>query len=131
GHVDVPGIDYAAILPLLIILGAACLGVLLEAFLPQRYRWSSQVTLSLLALGGAVIALALYAKDAPDSGITTFSGTLSVDNPALFLWGTLIALAVAALLLIADRSMEPGGGFVAEAGISPGTIQDREQASST
>lgn len=129
-RIDVPGIDYAAILPLLIILGAACLGVLLEAFLPQHQRWSSQVTLSLLALAGAGVALAAYVRDAPEGGITTLSGTVSVDNPALFLWGTLIALAVAALLLIADRSVEPGGGFVAEAGISPGTVQDRAQVTS-
>lgn len=130
-QLDAPGIDLAAVLPLLIILGGAAIGVLLEAVLRQRQRWWFQVVLSLLSLGGAAVALASYAGDAPEEGITTFSGTLSVDQPALFLWGTLLALAVAALLLIADRSVEPGGGFVAEAGISPGTIQDRAQVTST
>lgn len=128
---DAPGIDYAAVLPILIVLGAACLGVLLEAFLPKHQRWSSQVVLSLLALVAAGAALAAYASSSPPAGVTTFSGTISVDRPALFLWGTLLALSVAALLLIADRSVEPGGSFVAEAGISPGTIQDRAQVGST
>ncbi|EHR48876.1 proton-translocating NADH-quinone oxidoreductase, chain N [Saccharomonospora marina XMU15] len=130
-RIDAPGIDYAAVLPMLIVLGAACLGVLLEAFLPKHQRWSSQVVLSLLALVAAGAALAAYASSSPPAGVTTFSGTISVDRPALFLWGTLLALSVAALLLIADRSVEPGGSFVAEAGISPGTIQDRAQVGST
>ncbi|ASR34000.1 NADH-quinone oxidoreductase subunit N [Prauserella marina] len=129
--IDAPGIDWAAILPLLIIFGAACIGVLFEAFLPRHMRWSSQVVLGLLALVSAGVALGAYASGSPERGVTTFSGTLSVDRPALFLWGTLLALSVAALLLIADRSVEPGGAFVAQAGIAPGTVQDRAQVGST
>ncbi|MFC4001670.1 NADH-quinone oxidoreductase subunit NuoN [Prauserella oleivorans] len=130
-RIDAPAIDWAAILPMVIILGAACIGVLFEAFLPKPQRWPGQVVLSLAALAAAGIALGAYAGDAPERGITTLSGTLSVDRPALFLWGTLLALAVAALLLIADRSVEPGGAFVAQAGIAPGTVQDRAQVRST
>jgi NADH-quinone oxidoreductase subunit N len=125
--IEAPGIDFAAILPMVIVLGAACVGVLFEAFLSKHQRWPAQVALSLLTLVAAGVALGAYAGGAPKDGVTTLSGTLSVDRPALFLWGTLLALAVAALLLIADRSVEPGGAFVAEAGISPGTVQDREQ----
>ncbi|TLW93690.1 NADH-quinone oxidoreductase subunit NuoN [Saccharomonospora piscinae] len=128
GPIEAPAIDYAAVMPLLIVLGVACLGVLLEAFLSPERRWTAQVTLSLLAVVGAGLALALYVPDAPERGTTTLSGTLAIDGPALFLWGTLLALAVAALLLIADRTVEQGGAFVAEAGISPGTYQDAEQA---
>ncbi|WP_199431039.1 NADH-quinone oxidoreductase subunit NuoN [Qaidamihabitans albus] len=130
-NLDAPGIDYAAILPILIILGAACLGVLLEAFLPKHQRWSGQVALSLLALAGAGVALGAYVGGSPAAGTTTLSGTVAVDRPALFLWGTLLALALGAVLLIADRSVEPGGSFVAQAGISPGTVQDRAQVGST
>ena len=57
----------------------------------------------------------------------TLSGTIAVDRPALFLWGTLLALSLGAVLMIADRSVEPGGAFVATAAIRPGTVQDREQ----
>ncbi|WP_019807190.1 NADH-quinone oxidoreductase subunit NuoN [Saccharomonospora halophila] len=128
GPIEAPGIDYAAIMPMLIVFGVACVGVLLEAFLPKHRRWSTQVGLTLLALAGAGVALGVYTADAPPRGITTLSGTVAVDGPALFLWGTLLALSVAAVLLIADRTVERGGAFVAEAGISPGTVQDREQA---
>ncbi|WP_291414675.1 NADH-quinone oxidoreductase subunit NuoN [Actinophytocola sp.] len=130
---DAPGketlapINYPAILPMLIILGAACVGVLIEAFLPRHQRWSAQVFLTLLALVGAGLALTVYVTDAPAQGVLTLASTIAVDRPALFLWGTLLALALGAVLMIADRSVEPGGAFVAQAAIRPGTVQDREQ----
>jgi NADH-quinone oxidoreductase subunit N len=122
-----PPINYPAIMPMLIVLGAACFGVLFEAFLPRHQRWPAQVGLTLLAIAGAAVALAVYATDAPKQGELTLSNTIAVDRPALFLWGTLLALSVGAVLLIADRSVEPGGALVAHAAIRPGTVQDREQ----
>jgi NADH-quinone oxidoreductase subunit N len=120
-------IDYPAIMPVLIILGAACVGVLVEAFLPRHQRWPAQVFLTLASLVAAGLALALYLTDAPAAGAVTLSSTIAVDGPALFLWGTLLALALGSVLMIADRSVEPGGAFVAQAAIRPGTVQDREQ----
>ena len=73
--------------------------------------------LTLLAAG---LSLALYMKGAPANGITTISGAIAVDRPSLFLWGTLLALGFAALLLIADRTTERGGYFVAHN--SPGDV---------
>ncbi|MBN6036170.1 NADH-quinone oxidoreductase subunit NuoN [Amycolatopsis sp. 195334CR] len=131
GKISAPAIDYAAILPILIILGAACVSVLFEAFLIKHQRWSAQVILSLLAIVAAGIALVVYVGDSPERGVTTLTGSLSIDKPALFLWGTLLALAIGAVLLIADRSVEPGGAFVAQAAIRPGTFQDRAQVGST
>ncbi|MFI6024110.1 NADH-quinone oxidoreductase subunit NuoN [Amycolatopsis magusensis] len=131
GKITAPAIDYMAILPILIVLGAACAGVLVEAFWPKHQRWIAQVTLSLLAIAFAGLFLVIYVSDSPARGLTTLSGALSVDKPALFLWGTLLALAVGAVLLIGDRSVEPGGAFVAQAAIRPGTFQDRAQVGST
>jgi NADH-quinone oxidoreductase subunit N len=73
-----------------------------------------QVTLTLLSVVGAGVLLAAYAAGAK-RGITTLAGAISVDNPTLFLWGTLLALSLGGVLLIADRSVEPGGAFVADA----------------
>jgi NADH-quinone oxidoreductase subunit N len=114
GSLSVPPIDYAAIAPLLIVLGAACVAVLVEAFLPRHQRWPAQVALSVVALGGAGLALGLYAGGSPD-GITTIADALAVDRPTLFLWGALLALGLAGVLLIADRSVEPGGAILASA----------------
>lgn len=129
--IDAPQIEYAAILPVLILLGAACVGVLVEAFVSKASRWAAQVTLSLLAILAAGVAFIVYVTDdPPQRGLTTLYKTIAVDRPALFLWGTLLALGLGALLLIADRTVERGGAFVSQAGIRPGTIQDRVQASS-
>ncbi|GHG15227.1 MULTISPECIES: NADH-quinone oxidoreductase subunit NuoN [Amycolatopsis] len=126
--ITTPSINYPAVLPVLIVLGAACVSVLVEAFAAKRSRFGIQVGLSLASIVAAGVSLIIYATgDAPASGVTTFSGAISIDRPALFLWGTLLALAVGAVLLISDRVVEPGGALVAQAGIRPGTVQDRAQ----
>ena len=125
-QVEAPAIDYGAVAPVLVVLGAACAGVLVEAFFPRHQRWPVQVALTLLALALAGLALGLQlAGDRTD--VVTLAGTLAVDGPALFLWGTLLALGLGALLLIADRSVEPGGAFAADSAVRPGTAQDRAQ----
>ena len=113
--IQVPAIDYGALLPLLVILTAACLAVLVEAFLPRYQRWPAQVVLSVVAIAVAGIALAAYAGTSPPQGITTVADALAVDRPTLFLWGTLLALGLGSVLLIADRSVEPGGAFIPSA----------------
>jgi NADH-quinone oxidoreductase subunit N len=131
GLVQVPQMDYRAVLPVLVVLGAGCVGVLFEAFLPRPRRWLWQVVLTVAALVVSGYTLYAYLGDMPAQGVKTFGGTLSVDRPALFLWGTLLVLGLGAVLLIADRTIEPGGYFVAQAAIRPGTHQDRAQAAST
>jgi NADH-quinone oxidoreductase subunit N len=128
--VQAPSVDYAAVAPVLIVLGMACVSVLVEAFWPRHQRWSAQVVLCLVTFGAAGIALGAY-LNAGKPGVLTFAGTVAVDRPTLFLWGTLLVLGLGALLLIADRSVEPGGVFVAQAAIRPGTLQDHAQATST
>ena len=84
--VQVPSVDYNAVLPVLIIFGAACVSVLVEAFASKRSRFGLQVGLSLLAIVGAGVALIVYATgSAPAGGVTTFSKSISIDRPALFL----------------------------------------------
>jgi NADH-quinone oxidoreductase subunit N len=128
-----PQVNYWAVAPMLIVLGVACVSVLFEAFLPKHLRWSMQVALSLVGLVVAGVALVWYGSigSTSSAGLTTFNRAISVDRPSLFLWGTLLLLAFGAVLLIADRSVEPGGAFVAQAAIRPGTFQDRAQVQST
>ncbi|WP_428516372.1 NADH-quinone oxidoreductase subunit NuoN [Pseudonocardia sp.] len=96
---------------MLIVLGGACIAVLVEAFLPRHQRWPVQVALSLVVLAAAGVTLGVYAGGSP-AGVTTLGDALSVDNPTLFLWGTLLLLGLGSILLIADRSVEPGGAFI-------------------
>jgi len=114
-RLDPPQIDYAALAPLLIVLGAACLSVLVEAFLPRARRWATQVTLTVVAIGVAGLALGRYAAGAGTKGVLTLADALAVDRPTLFEWGTLLALGLGSALLVADRCVEPGGAILASA----------------
>ncbi|GAA1279954.1 NADH-quinone oxidoreductase subunit NuoN [Saccharothrix xinjiangensis] len=126
-RLQAPEIDYFAVAPLLIVLGAACAGVLVEAFLPKAQRWAAQVVLVLATLAAAGALLVAYASDegTPDQGKTTLAGAISVDQPTIFLWATLLLLGLGSVLLIADRSVEPGGAFMPEATPSGGTYRDQ------
>ena len=112
--IPAPAIDGVAVAPLLVVLGGACVSVLIEAFLPRHQRWPVQVTWSGLVIVVALVALGGYSLGSPQP-LVTFGATLAVDPPTLFLWGTLLLLAIPSLLLIADRSVEPGGAFIPSA----------------
>jgi NADH-quinone oxidoreductase subunit N len=119
-----PSIDYVALAPILILLGAACVGILVEAFVPRRLRHWVQLVLGLVAL---VAALVMVVRDA-NTRIITAGSAVAVDGPALFLQGSILVLAAVALLLIGERSVERGGAFVAEAALAVDSEADRRQA---
>ena len=56
-----PSIEYGALLPLVIVFGAACAGVLVEAFVARPNRFSLQLPLTMAGLGGALVAVVWYA----------------------------------------------------------------------
>jgi NADH-quinone oxidoreductase subunit N len=119
-----PTIDYGALSPMLILFGVACLGVLVEAFLPKAARHRIQW---LLAFVGLVVALIRLIQLAGHHALTA-DVAIAVDGPALFLQGTIVVLGLVALLLIGERSLERGGPFVAQAAVTANTDADRKQA---
>jgi NADH-quinone oxidoreductase subunit N len=119
-----PSIDYRALAPMLILFGVACVGVLVEAAVPRAARFRAQF---LLAMGGLVAAFAMLVRGA-NIKTTTAGGAVAIDGPALFIQGSLIVLGIVALLLISERTLELGGGFVAQAAVTAGTEADRVQA---
>ncbi|HKT05859.1 MAG TPA: NADH-quinone oxidoreductase subunit NuoN [Rugosimonospora sp.] len=121
---QLPHINYAALAPMLILFGAAAVGVLVEALAPRGRRYPMQLALSLAALAAGLIAVIAEAGTRQ----LTASAAIAVDGPALFLQGALLVLGIVALLLVAERSLEPGGAFVAAAAVTVGTEADREQA---
>ncbi len=120
---QLPHINYAALAPMLILFGAASFGVLVEAFVGRGRRYPVQV---LVGLAGLVAALVMVVMEAGTHELTA-SAAIAVDGPALFLQGTLAVLGIVALLLVAERSLEPGGPFVAAAAVTAGTEADRAQ----
>jgi NADH-quinone oxidoreductase subunit N len=111
-------ISYGAVLPMLIIFGAAMVGVLVEAFVPRRLRYVTQVTVSLV---GLLVSLVAVGFAAGHQGIT-LGGAVVIDGPALFLQGTILALSVLSVLAMAERFDGVGAdAFTAEGASAPGS----------
>lgn len=109
-NLPTPNIEYGLISPMLIVLGAAVLGVLVEAFLPRRHRYGAQMALSLGSLIAAFVAVVLIARDLHGgSGFTAVMGAVAVDLPALFLQGTILLVGVVGVLLIGEREIAAPG----------------------
>lgn len=117
-----PDVDWAALSPVVIVLIAAVLGVLVEAFVPARLRRTVQLSLALVALFGAIIAVAALWSGVEDTGGTVvLGGSLLVDGPTLVLQGTIALLALLALLIIADRTETGEDAFAPNAAAVPGS----------
>ncbi|WP_353952751.1 NADH-quinone oxidoreductase subunit NuoN [Knoellia sp. S7-12] len=93
-------VNYGAVAPMLIIVGAALVGVLVEAFAPRQSRHIIQVTLALAAL---VVAFAVLALVSVDNQSVTAGGSIVVDGPALFMQGTLLVFSVLGVLTMSER----------------------------
>nr|WP_203604774.1 NADH-quinone oxidoreductase subunit NuoN [Streptomyces sp. SID8014] len=128
-----PTIEYAQLAPVMIVIGAAVIGIVVEAFAPRRARYHLQLWLTVVALGAAfasVVALAVggYATTKQTS---VAMGALAVDGPALFLQGVILLSGVLAAFTFAERRLDRANGkrvdsFVAQAGAVPGS--EAEQA---
>jgi NADH-quinone oxidoreductase subunit N len=123
-----PSVDYRAVAPMLIVFGAALLGVLVEAFAPRAARFSLQLGVAVVAtLGGlvAVVVQAITGKPVETAGVARSGGavlgSVVIDKPALFLQGTILALSLVAALTMAERSVDEGGPFAPQASTVPGS----------
>ena len=67
----------------------------------------------------------LVARD--DVEIMAAEGSVAVDGPTLFLWGTILLLSFAGVLLMAERSVDPAGdAFAPQAAALPGSEGERQ-----
>ncbi|GGN70035.1 NADH-quinone oxidoreductase subunit N [Actinoplanes lobatus] len=121
---QLPPIDYGALLPMLILFGAACLGVVAEVVIPQRARNAVQLGLALVAVVAALAAV-IWQRG---TRTVTIGGAVAVDGPTLFLQGSILVLGGVSLMLIGERSIEKGGAFVSQAAVTVGSQKDLQQA---
>lgn len=118
-----PTIEYSAIAPMLVVFGAAVLGVLVEAFLPRVLRRRVQLVLT---FGSLVVALALVIAERGTRAIVV-EGAVAIDGPALFFQGTILVVAFVAALVMAERSVDPAGdAFAPRASALPGSVDEQE-----
>ncbi|WP_372360580.1 NADH-quinone oxidoreductase subunit NuoN [Agilicoccus flavus] len=85
---------------MLIVAGAALIGVLVEAFAPRAARFTAQFAVAML---GLLAAFAVIAMRAPAMIGVTLSGAVVVDGPALVFQGMVLLMGAAGLALMAER----------------------------
>ncbi len=128
-----PHIQYDLLAPILIVLGVAVVGVLVEAAVPRSRRYLVQVLLALLgtaaALGAAIVVLSRInpRADNPKPGFIAAEGAIAVDGPAIYCWLLVLGLALLGILMFAERRLEGGvTAFAGQAAALPGTEAERQ-----
>jgi NADH-quinone oxidoreductase subunit N len=113
-----PELSYSLLAPMMIVFGAAVLGVLVEAFVGKAHRAAIQLTLTLGALSLSLLQL----WNIRDKFSTTAAvGAVVIDRAGIFLQGTILILAIVAVLLVADQD-----NFVSKASAIPGSAEEAE-----
>jgi len=124
-----PSVEYFLLCPMLIVFGVAVAGVLVEAFLPRRIRYGTQVTLALGGLVAAFIGVVVVSRSVRVSGRSAVLGAVAIDRPTLFLQGTLLLVGVLAVIFVAERTQARTDSKVAVAAGSSGLDSFTPQAS--
>ena len=112
-----PSLIYSLIAPMLIVLGGALIGVLVEAFLGRAHRAAVQITIS---IGTLLLALQQLWQIRNLSSTTAAVNSVTIDKAGIFLQATVVVLALVAVLLIADQD-----NFVAQASAVPGSNEEK------
>jgi NADH-quinone oxidoreductase subunit N len=122
--IKAPSLQYGALSPILIVFGIALAGVLIEAFVPTKLRRIVQPSVAIAGFAAALVAVGLLHNH---RGLLA-AGAVAIDGPSLFLEGTILALGIASVLLVAEPRV---GSLVARAAVVPGSIGARAQQSSS
>ena len=129
-QITAPSIAYIPLLPMLIVFGAATVGVLVEAFVPAASRRVAQIATAVAGLAAAFVAVVYLANDGTHRLVA--ESAIAIDGPTLFLQGTLCLLGIGSIFLLAERKLDQSGGeVVSQASALPGSREDLALAEST
>ncbi len=128
--IQAPSIAYLPLLPMLLVFGAATLGVLVEGFVPMAHRRLTQVVVAVVGLAAA-LGQVIYLANENTSRLVVESAVV-IDGPTLFLQGTLCVLGIGSILLLSETRLDASGGHVvSQASNLPGSREDLALAEST
>ncbi|GAA1849835.1 NADH-quinone oxidoreductase subunit NuoN [Myceligenerans crystallogenes] len=127
-----PEIPWVALTPLLIVLGTGVVGVLIEAFVPDRARRVTQIVLTLAALAGALVAVGvLWDLMQRTLGATSeaevlldpevLGGSMFLTPFAIGAQAIVVVMAILGVLVVADRTSTGEDAFAPTAAAVPGT----------
>ena len=130
GAIPAPSIEYSQLAPMLVVFGAAVVGVIVEAFAPRELRRAIHLLLTFGALVAAFVWTCVIAASSTifangSAGHVAAEGAVAVDRPTLFIQGTILVLAAVSVLLMADASHDVSS-FAGQAAATPGSAEERE-----
>jgi NADH-quinone oxidoreductase subunit N len=117
-----PVLSYSLLSPMLILLGGALIGVLVEAFVSKALRPAVQLTLT---LGTLILALMQLWRIRGQQSLTAAVGTIVFDGPAFLLQASILIIAIISVFLIADTEH-----FAALPAALPGSEEERQAVKS-
>lgn len=120
---NAPNIEYAILAPILIVLGGALIGVLIEAFASRRHRYVLQVGSAFGAISLAFLQLVLIRNTSAKAAM----GSMAVDGVSVVIQGSVLIFGFLGLLLIAERGFQ---SFTAQAAAIPGSNEEQKALAS-
>ncbi len=122
---EAPVIEWGVLMPVLVVLAAGVVGVLIEAFVPDRARRTTQVVLTLAALVGSLVSVVLLWDRVTTEGYAfVVDGTYLLTPFTLGIQAVVAVLALLGVLVIADRTRTGQDAFAPTAAAVPGTTYE-------
>ena len=123
-QVSAPKLECSLLAPLIIVLVGACVGVLLEAFVPRHRRRDAQTVIAGLSMLLALVSV-LITWGSGTRQVAAL-GSVVIDGPTLAAWSGLLVFGGMALVLFAERRVGAGqSAFTPMAAAMPGTPLER------
>ncbi len=117
--------EWQALAPVLVVLGAAILGILIEAAAPKAHRFAIQAGVTVVSI--VVAATFLVVNWRAGIGGPLAMGSMMLDGPSYFMWGALLVLGLGAILVFAERQLNGGvSAFAASVATVPGSRAEAE-----
>ncbi len=99
-----PTLDYALLAPIMIVLGGAVLGVLIEAFAPRKSRASSQLFITLATL---VLSLAALIRVRDRSSSAAAMESVTFDGAGMLIQGSILIISIIAVFYLQIKRTSP------------------------
>jgi len=113
-----PVLEYSLLAPMMIVLGGAIVGVLVEAFVRRSARPAVQLFVSVATI---VMAFAQLVQVRTGASTTAAMGAVTFDGAGVLLQGSVLIIALLSIFLIADQD-----NFTAAAAAVPGSAEERQ-----
>ena len=117
--------DWFGLTPIILVLGVGAVQVLLEAFVPRKARWYTQVVVSALTLVTAfAVTVAIWASGDYLKYKPLAGNEVVADQTGLFAWIILLLVGFLSVLVFADKTSQRDGAFAAQPADRPGSADE-------